>query len=111
MTTKLFINGRCGGKTEFRVISCFPAFQFGNEIGWVWFPANLSIVRQQRVPGEAVMRTHLGVIKGVLPIAPGAEDQRRIHICICNVVRPTRWHHYLFARAGLNGNAAARVIA
>lgn len=56
------------------------------------------------------MRSHLSVIKAVLPIAPGAEDQGRIPIGIHNVVGPARRYHYLFAGIRLDSKAAARVI-
>src|SRR5271169_5934475 len=80
ITTKLFIDGRCWAKTKFRISSRFPAFQFVGRIGRVRFPTDLPIVCHQREPGEPVMRSHLGVIKAVLPIAPGTEDQRRMHM-------------------------------
>ena len=76
-----------------------------------WFPAGLAIGGKQWKPRQPVVSAHLPVIKSILPVAPGAEDEQGIGIGIGHELLPARRHHHSFAGASFDCDAAPGIVA
>src|SRR6266545_1395438 len=92
IVSKLFIDRHRRGEAEFRIASRFALLQVRRKIGWIRFPADFPFGHAGK-PGESVVRAHLHVVKTVLAITPGPEDQHRIWIGVHHVVRPHGSHN------------------
>src|SRR5580700_1806499 len=87
---QMLVDGHVGSEPQLRIRSRAAAMKSRSRVIWICFPLDSTVGVDQGIPCETVVRAHLGIVKAVLAVAPGSEDQFRFGVCIDYEMSPAR---------------------